>query len=641
MVHCFSNLKINHIFLKTKLGLKGKNMTRKALSIIGRIIGLLLVVAIAFFASWCIANPAEAEAEWNKIFNKTPQQEQPNEPDQPTPDKPSEEQINLDGLYYLDVDGDTTFVQIKDSKYGTIHGYIQDSKIYLASDWESEIELEPLHITEDEKYLHVFWIDQENGQEDKIAIYDKATKKLYYDFSNGEQFPGETYEDQLLFEMIKFENFELHEHSFNEIVYSCPPSCNAAGREIRQCICGKTEIIETSPALGHDYVDGVCSRCGESDPNYVEEVSSIDGLYYRANTDGTIVVYQIEGDRFVIFTGYTQNGDESKIYFPQDWTTYLGGFGNSLTIEENDTQIICSVPVFMEIYKDNEELYEVYKNYFVYDKETKELRFGMNKVILTRIDAYNILPYEEPRISIENDILHMTDMTGVDGTYTVYYQNSSTMEEGAYVAGNVTEFDLTVLFNHDPKFVSGNEYIIRVVFATNDGFLIRGYESIRYTVPNAEHTHSYEWQTKIDATCISAGAEQGFCSCGASADREIPALGHDYVDGVCSRCGETALTWQLNDRLTLFGEETKVFDINFISNNQSFKAICFTLSADPIMYYLTDAADMGSGITLYSENFKWMGHDETDHSAYRTITFETAPSGDLLAWLQANATPQA
>ncbi len=30
------------------------------------------------------------------------------------------------------------------------------------------------------------------------------------------------------------------------------------------------KIIETSPALGHDYVDGKCTRCGESDPNYVE-----------------------------------------------------------------------------------------------------------------------------------------------------------------------------------------------------------------------------------------------------------------------------------------------------------------------------------------------------------------------------------
>lgn len=204
---------------------------------------------------------------WSKIESLFKKDNNKQDEQNPTP---NEEQFSLDGLYYLVVDGDTIFVQIKDSKYGTIHGYIQGSKIYLASDWESEIELKPLHITEDEKYLHVFWIDQENGQEDKIAIYDKATKKLYYDFSNGEQLPGKTYEDQLLFEMIKFENFELHEHSFDEIVYSCPPSCNAAGREIRQCLCGKTETVETSLALGHDYVDGKCTRCGEHDPNYVE-----------------------------------------------------------------------------------------------------------------------------------------------------------------------------------------------------------------------------------------------------------------------------------------------------------------------------------------------------------------------------------
>lgn len=100
-----------------------------------------------------------------------------------------------------------------------------------------------------------------------------------------------------------------------------------------------------------------------------------------------------------------------------------------------------------------------------------------------------------------------------------------------------------------------------------------------------------------------------------------------------------AKIWQLNDTLTLFGMETKQFDINFISNNQSFKAIYFTLGASPIMRYLTDG-DTQSGITPYSENFKWMGEDDTDHSAYRTITFETEPSGDLLAWLQANAVAQ-
>lgn len=617
------------------------------MSIIGRIIGLLLVVALAFGITWCATHWSKVQAEsqkvWDKLFGKKDQQEQV----QPTP---SEEQFSLDGLYYINVNGDYSFVQIRDyspetqtGSYGVVGGCMKDSQVCLFKGWESRIEVDSIRIVEDEKYLHLLY-QNSNEIECQIMIYDKASKTLYYDFSNGDQFPGETYEEQLLSVMTPFTEFVEIECQHETIMdmTKTHPTCTEAGLKENWCYdCNKLLGTETLPALGHNYVGGKCTRCGESDPNHVEEVASIDGLYYRARTDGTVDVFQIEGAKYTSFVGYTQNDDVSKIYFTQGWETYIEQYGYSLTIVENDTQIICGVPDLMEKYKEDPELYEVWKNYFVYDKTAKELSFGMNKVVLTRIDVYDILPYEEPRIYVENDILHLTDMTGIGGTYTVYYRNSSTMEEGAYVAGNVTEFDLTVLFNHDPKLVSGNEYIIRVVFATNDGFLIRGYESIRYTVPNAEHTHSYEWQTKIDATCISAGAEQGFCSCGASADREIPALGHDYVDGVCSRCGETALTWQLNDRLTLFGEETKVFDINFISNNQSFKAICFTLSADPIMYYLTDAADMGSGITLYSENFKWMGHDETDHSAYRTITFETAPSGDLLAWLQANATPQA
>lgn len=581
-------------------------MTRKAMSIIGRIIGLLLVVALAFGITWCATNWSKVQAEsqkvWDKLFGKNDKQEQV----QPTP---SEEQFSLDGLYYMNVNGDYSFVQLRDyspetqtGSYGVVGGCMKDSQVCLFNGWESRVELNPFNTTEDEQYIHVSYKDIENGVVYKIAIYDKATKKLYYDFSDGQQLPGGSYEEQLLFEMVPFTEFVEIECQHETIMdmTKTHPTCTEPGLKENWCYyCNKFLGTETLPALGHDYVGGKCTRCGEFDPNYVEEVSSIDGLYYRARTDGTVDVFQIEGAKYTSFVGYTQNGDESKIYLTQGWETYIEQYGLSITIDENDTQIICGVPELMEQYKDYPELYEAYSNYFVYDKQTKELRFGMNKVVLTRIDVYNILPYEEPRIYVENDVLHMTDMTGIDGTYNVYYKfydgsyegqyPDSYFEEQAYVVGNVAELDLSLLINRESvPMLKGCTYQIRVVFATADGFLIRGYESIQYTVPN----------------------------------------------------GEIALTWVLNDTLTLFGAETKQFDINFISNNQSFKAMCFTLSADPIMYYLTDAADMGSGITLYSENFKWMGHDETDHSAYRTITFETAPSGDLLAWLQANATPQ-
>ena len=485
-------------------------MTRKAMSIIGRIIGLLLVIALAFGITWCTTHWSKVEAEWNKIFNKAPQQEQPNEPDQPTPDKPSEEQINLDGLYYINVDGDYSFVQIRDyspetqiGSYGIVGGCMKDSQICLFKDWESEIELEPFHTTEDDKYLHVFVTDQVNSNEYKIAIYDKTSKTLYYDFSNGQQIPGETYEDQLLSEMIKFDEYEISdsssevcEHDWVEDLSYVPtaPSCGEYWDKQYKCSkCNETKL-ETNGPLPHDYVNGVCTRCGESDPNYVEEVASIDGLYYGVSTDGTVNIFQIEGAKFVQFIGYTQNGDESIIYLPQDWETYIE-FGFSLEIEENDTQIICGISEYMERYKDNPELYEVYSNYFVYDKQTKELCVGKNKFVLTRIDSYNILPYEEPRIYVENDVLHMTDMTGIDGTYNVYYQfmsgsyegeyPDSYFEEQVYVAGNVSEFDLSLLVNRESvPMLKGRTYEIRVVFATVDGFLIRGYESIQYTVPD-------------------------------------------------------------------------------------------------------------------------------------------------------------
>lgn len=54
-----------------------------------------------------------------------------------------------------------------------------------------------------------------------------------------------------------------------------------------------------------------------------------------------------------------------------------------------------------------------------------------------------------------------------------------------------------------------------------------------------EHTHSFDdWQTTKEATCAETGTETRTCECGYFEERELAALGHDYVDGKCSRCGE-------------------------------------------------------------------------------------------------------
>ena len=53
------------------------------------------------------------------------------------------------------------------------------------------------------------------------------------------------------------------------------------------------------------------------------------------------------------------------------------------------------------------------------------------------------------------------------------------------------------------------------------------------------HTHNFIEAGRTDPTCTETGSITNVCECGETQTEEIPALGHDMVDGVCSRCGFT------------------------------------------------------------------------------------------------------
>ena len=58
-------------------------------------------------------------------------------------------------------------------------------------------------------------------------------------------------------------------HSFGEWTTESNASCTSKGKEVRKCACGETEERSIS-AKGHKYGDdGVCSRCGKTDPDKV------------------------------------------------------------------------------------------------------------------------------------------------------------------------------------------------------------------------------------------------------------------------------------------------------------------------------------------------------------------------------------
>ncbi len=62
--------------------------------------------------------------------------------------------------------------------------------------------------------------------------------------------------------------------------------------------------------------------------------------------------------------------------------------------------------------------------------------------------------------------------------------------------------------------------------------------SVSCTVTVGEHTHSYTETVIVEPTCTTAGTKELTCSCGDVKTETIAALGHNFVDGVCTRCGE-------------------------------------------------------------------------------------------------------
>ena len=101
-------------------------------------------------------------------------------------------------------------------------------------------------------------------------------------------------------------------------------------------------------------------------------------------------------------------------------------------------------------------------------------------------------------------------------------------------------------------------------------------------------------------------------------------------------------TWLINEVPTIepltLDENIKIYNANFISNGITFKNI--GLSNEMVPGKPTNLAniqyDTGLSTTTPAYNSgRW------ENEAYRTITFETEPTGDLLTWLQANGTKQA
>lgn len=123
---------------------------------------------------------------------------------------------------------------------------------------------------------------------------------------------------------------------------------------------------------------------------------------------------------------------------------------------------------------------------------------------------------------------------------------------------------------------------------------------------------------------------------------QIVAKGTGYRDSAKStsvtvtKGGSTGETWILNLSIHPGSQSYNFAGISFTSNNQKFDRLYYNrvyYDSGTLSYFLNETEK-----EIYSFNDGsdiWL-----DGEAYRIITFETAPTGDLLAWLQENGMKQ-
>lgn len=456
----------------------------------------------------------------------------------------SSEEITIDGKYYLDIDGSIRVFEIKGNSMRA-YDAIWENGMLMCYDYSilnykvidnpiDELEFFKYQVKETDKYIESYYVDE--TIEERFMIYDKDTHKLYYDFSGGEQQLGNTYEEQLIFELTKFTESGLHVHSYSEWTVKQEPTITTTGLKTRKC-------------SGCGVVDGEVLPCKEFVIQIEENILTIpaissgtNNLYYREVGTENYSAYVI-GDvkTFDLTTLLTrdyepmQPGKTYEIYVMYDY------FSNTQT----SNTLTYTTP-------SNES----YAGYWLYDIE----------------DAGTWV------IRMTETTFEIAEATKVDGKYQLSgaYELSalnSNVTVGTHINLHVNEYDEVILYYDTATnlLVYGGMNATRiteddVLEHTHNMQLIRteGTKCIgttsyykcsecgkEETITSLGIGHSFDQISigggnveRIPATCTSPAYDKEKCTregCNEYLLTPVEgssALGHDYVNGTCTRCGD-------------------------------------------------------------------------------------------------------
>ena len=84
-------------------------------------------------------------------------------------------------------------------------------------------------------------------------------------------------------------------------------------------------------------------------------------------------------------------------------------------------------------------------------------------------------------------------------------------------------------------------------------------------IRNVDHTHTYDnavYEIIKEPTCTQNGSKKYFCKCGQTKIESIEALGHDFVDNVCTRCNKTYTEYNYEKIILQEGNYSYTFNLD-------------------------------------------------------------------------------
>ena len=275
---------------------------------------------------------------------------------------------------------------------------------------------------------------------------------------------------------------EVCDHVADAGTVTTAATCTEPGVMTYTCTtCGKVLYTAEIPATGHNYVDGVCTNCGEAEPNfegdwYIAVARSTGNYFYMENT-----MQNTAGTRFTaVDSGLT-------------------------ALPEAITEGAMAEYVF-HIAKNADGNYVMYSNYVEGDNKYVGWNGGKTNtatlVAEANARAFTVAKNDDGTVTFE--LIKSADETTAEAAARYFSMNGS----------------------------NGNDYFAWYKSGQRSNLTL-------IPVSGEIHVHSFTTESaRVDATCTTDGSVTYTCSCGKEKIDVIPATGHtlEPVDAVAATC---------------------------------------------------------------------------------------------------------